>query len=204
MLVEIHKDNPDQRIIDDIVKVLNDGGVIIYPTDTVYSFGCSLMHKRGIEKMARLKGIKTKKAKFSLICYDLSTLSEHTKYIDRSTYKILNKNLPGPFTFILPASSKIPKLFESNKKTVGIRIPDSEIARAIVKTLGNPLVTTSLHDEDDIIDYTTDPYEINDVWGKRVDMIIDGGYGKNEPSTVVDLSEGEVEIVRQGVGELLY
>src|SRR5690606_26322000 len=141
------------------------------------------MHKKGIEKMARLKGIKTKKAKFSLICYDLSTLSEHTKYIDRPTYKILNKNLPGPFTFILPASNKIPKLFESNKKTVGIRIPDSEIARAIVKTLGNPLVTTSLHDEDDIIDYTTDPYEINDVWGRQVDMIIDGGYGKNEPST---------------------
>ena len=204
MIVEVHKENPDQRIIDDVVKILNDGGVIIYPTDTVYSFGCSLLSKRAIEKMAKLKGIKPKKANFSLICFDLSTLSEHTKYIDRPTYKILNKNLPGPFTFILQASNKIPKLFGTNKKTVGIRIPDSGVARAIVQTMGHPMVTTSLHDEDDIIDYTTDPYEINENWGHQVDMIIDGGYGKNEPSTVVNLSNGEVEVIREGIGELLY
>ena len=204
MLVELNAYNPDQRIIDDIVKILQNDGVIIYPTDTVYSFGCSLMSKKAIEKLAWLKNVKMNKANFSLICYDLSTLSEHTKYIDRPTYKILNKNLPGPFTFILPASNKIPKLFETNKKTVGIRIPDNEIARSIVKTLGNPLVTTSLHNEDEILDYNTDPYEIAEVWENKVDMIIDGGYGKNEPSTVVDLSEGEVDIVRQGIGELLY
>ena len=204
MLVEVHKENPDQRVIDDVVKILQQGGVIIYPTDTVYSFGCSLMNKRAIEKMARLKSLKLKKANFSLICFDLSTLSEHTKFIDRPTYKILNKNLPGPFTFILPASSKIPKLFDSNKKTVGIRIPDSEITKAIVSALGHPLVTTSLHDDDDIIEYSTDPYEINDKWGNQVDMIIDGGYGNIEASTVVDLSEGEVNILRQGIGELLY
>lgn len=204
MLVELNKNNPDQRIIDDAVDILNKGGIIIYPTDTVYAFGCSLLNKKAIEQLARLKDIKLKKANFSLICNDLSNISEHTKYIDRPTYKILNKNLPGPFTFILNASSKIPKLFETNRKTVGIRIPDSEIVRSIVRTLGHPLVTTSLHDDDEILDYITDPYEIAERWENRVDMIIDGGYGKNEPSTVVDLSQGEVEILRQGVGELHY
>ncbi|MBD3639140.1 MAG: threonylcarbamoyl-AMP synthase [Crocinitomicaceae bacterium] len=204
MLIEINPESPDQRKIDEIAEILNKGGVIIYPTDTVYSFGCSLMHKRAIEKLAKLKGLKLKKANFSLICYDLSTLSEHTRYIDRPTYKILNKNLPGPFTFILPASSKIPKLFDSNKKTVGIRIPDSNIARAIVNTLGHPLVTTSLHSDDEILEYTTDPYQIQQNWENQVDAIIDGGFGKIEPSTVVDLSEGDVEIIRQGIGELLY
>ncbi|MCB9222603.1 MAG: L-threonylcarbamoyladenylate synthase [Crocinitomicaceae bacterium] len=204
MVVEVQKNNPDNRRIAEIVDVLNKGGIIIYPTDTVYSFGCSLVHKRAIERLAKLKGIKLNKANFSLICYDLSTLSEHTKYIDRPTYKILNKNLPGPFTFILNASSKIPKLFDSNKKTVGIRIPDSDIAREIVKEMGNPLVTTSLHDDDEILEYSTDPYEIIERWENQVDLIVDGGYGKNEPSTVVDCSEGEPEIIRQGIGELLY
>jgi tRNA threonylcarbamoyl adenosine modification protein (Sua5/YciO/YrdC/YwlC family) len=204
VLIELQKDNPDSRKINQIVNVLKKGGVIIYPTDTVYSFGCSLMHKRAIEKLAKLKGLKLKKANFSLICYDLSTLSEHTKFIDRPTYKILNKNLPGPFTFILAASSKIPKLFDTNKKTVGIRIPDSDIAREIVQALGHPLVTTSLHDDDEILDYTTDPYLIQENWENDVDLIIDGGFGKNEPSTVVDCSQGDIEIVRQGIGELLY
>ncbi|UKN02477.1 threonylcarbamoyl-AMP synthase [Paracrocinitomix mangrovi] len=204
MIIEINEQNPDQRKIDQVVKILNKGGVIIYPTDTVYSFGCSIMHKRAIEKLAWLRGLKLKKANFSLICFDLSTLSEHVKFIDRPTYKVLNKNLPGPFTFILPASNKIPKLFDSNKKTVGIRIPDNNIAREIVRELGHPLVTTSLHDDDDIVEYTTDPYKIQERWESQVDAIVDGGFGKNEPSTVVDFSEGEVEIVRQGIGELIY
>lgn len=204
MFVEINPSNPDDRIIRDIVKILNKGGVIIYPTDTVYALGCSLMHKRAIENLAKLKGLKLKKANFALICYDLSTLSEYTNFIDRPTYKILNKNLPGPFTFILPASARIPKLFDSNKKTVGIRIPDSELLRRIVLELGHPIVTTSIHDEDEIIEYTTDPYAIQEKWEKRVDAIIDGGFGKNEPSTVVDCSDGDIEIVRQGIGELLY
>jgi tRNA threonylcarbamoyl adenosine modification protein (Sua5/YciO/YrdC/YwlC family) len=204
VVVEVQKENLDTRKITQIVDVLNKGGVIIYPTDTVYSFGCSLMHKRAIERMAKLKGLKLKKANFSLICYDLSTLSEHTKFIDRPTYKILNKNLPGPFTFILNASNRIPKLFDTNKKTVGIRIPDSDIAREIVREMGNPLVTTSLHDDDEILEYSTDPYEIADRWENQVDMIVDGGYGKNEPSTVVDCSDGDIEVIRQGIGELLY
>jgi tRNA threonylcarbamoyl adenosine modification protein (Sua5/YciO/YrdC/YwlC family) len=204
VVVEVQKENLDTRKITQIVDVLNKGGVIIYPTDTVYSFGCSLMHKRAIERMAKLKGLKLKKANFSLICYDLSTLSEHTKFIDRPTYKILNKNLPGPFTFILNASNRIPKLFDTNKKTVGIRIPDSDIAREIVREMGNPLVTTSLHDDDEILEYSTDPYEIADRWENQVDLIVDGGYGKNEPSTVVDCSDGDIEVIRQGIGELLY
>lgn len=204
MVVELNPSSPDDRIIQDIVKVLNKGGVIIYPTDTVYALGCSLHHKRAIENLAKLKGIKLKKANFALMCYDLSTLSEYTKYIDRPTYKILNKNLPGQFTFILPASSRIPKLFDSNKKTVGIRIPDSNIVRAIVKELGHPLVTTSIHDDDEILEYTTDPYAIQEKWDSQVDLIIDGGYGRNEPSTVVDCSDGDVEIIRQGIGELHY
>lgn len=204
MFVELNPINPDDRVIHDIVKVLNKGGVIIYPTDTVYALGCSLHHKRAIENLAKLKGLKLKKANFALICFDLSSLSEYTRYIDRPTYKILNKNLPGPFTFILPASTRIPKLFDSNKKTVGIRIPDSNIVRAIVKELGHPLVTTSIHDDDEIIEYTTDPFAIQEKWESQVDMVIDGGYGKNEPSTVVDCSEDDIEVIRQGIGELLY
>ena len=202
MVAIIHPNNPDKRKVKQIVDVLNKGGVIIYPTDTVYALGCSLQKKRAIEKLAQLKGLKLKKANFSIIFNDLSHLAEYTKPIDRSTYKILNKNLPGPFTFILKASNQIPKLFNTNKKTVGIRIPDNHIVKAIVQELQHPLVTTSLHSDDDILEYCTDPYLIKDEWENKVDAIIDGGYGKNEASTVVDLSDGEVEIIRQGIGIL--
>jgi tRNA threonylcarbamoyl adenosine modification protein (Sua5/YciO/YrdC/YwlC family) len=204
MLYIIHPDNPDSRKIRLVVDILNKGGIIIYPTDSVYSLGCSLQKKRAIEKLAQLKGIKLKKANFSIICSDLSHLADYTKPIDRSTYKLLNKNLPGPFTFILTASSQIPKLFDTNRKTIGIRIPDNNIVKAIIEELGHPLVTTSLHDEDDIIEYTTDPSLIEEKWEKLVDGIVDGGYGNNIASTVVDLSDGDVEIVRQGIGELEY
>lgn len=204
MLFIIHPDNPDQRKIRLVVDILNKGGVIIYPTDTVYSLGCSLHKKRAIEKLAQLKGIKLKKANFSVICSDLSHLADYTKPIDRSTYKLLNKNLPGPFTFILNASNQVPKLFDTNKKTIGIRIPDNNIVKAIIEELGHPLVTTSIHDEDDIIEYTTDPSLIEEKWDNLVDGIVDGGYGNNIASTVVDLSDGDVDIVRQGIGELEY
>ena len=203
MLYIIHPDNPDSRKIRLVVDILNKGGIIIYPTDSVYSLGCSLQKKRAIEKLAQLKGVKLKKANFSIICSDLSHLADYTKPIDRSTYKLLNKNLPGPFTFILTASSQIPKLFDTNRKTIGIRIPNNNIVKAIIEELGHPLVTTSLHDEDDIIEYTTDPSLIEEKWEKLVDGIVDGGYGNNIASTVVDLSDGDVEIVRQGIGELL-
>jgi tRNA threonylcarbamoyl adenosine modification protein (Sua5/YciO/YrdC/YwlC family) len=202
MLYIIHPDNPDSRKIQLVVDILNKGGVIIYPTDSVYSLGCSLHKKRAIEKLAQLKGIKLKKANFSIICSDLSHLAEYTKPIDRSAYKLLNKNLPGPFTFILKASSQIPKLFDTNRKSIGIRIPDNNIVKAIIEALGHPLVTTSIHDEDEIVEYTTDPSLIEEKWERLVDGIIDGGYGNNIASTVVDLSDDDVEIVRQGVGIL--
>jgi tRNA threonylcarbamoyl adenosine modification protein (Sua5/YciO/YrdC/YwlC family) len=204
MLYIIHPENPDSRKIQLVVDILNKGGIIIYPTDSVYSLGCSLHKKRAIEKLAQLKGLKLKKANFSIICSDLSHLAEYTKPIDRSTYKLLNKNLPGPFTFILKASSQIPKLFDTNRKSIGIRIPDNNIVKAIIEALGHPLVTTSIHDEDEIVEYTTDPSLIEEKWEKLVDGIVDGGYGNNIASTVVDLSEDDVEIVRQGVGILEY
>jgi tRNA threonylcarbamoyl adenosine modification protein (Sua5/YciO/YrdC/YwlC family) len=163
-----------------------------------------LQHKRAIEKLAKLKGIKLKHANFSIIFNDLSQLSEYAKHIDRPTYKILNKNLPGPFTFILEATSKIPKLFDTSKKTIGIRIPNNNIALNIVEQLGQPLVTTSIHDEDDIIEYSTDPNLIIGNWENKVDAVIDGGYGLNVPSTVVDLSGNDIDIIRQGIGELEY
>lgn len=202
MLYKIYPDSPDQRKIQQVVDILEKGGVIIYPTDTVYAFGCSLMNKRAIERLAKLKDAKMKHANFSVVFSDLSSLADYTKAIDRPTYKILNKNLPGPFTFILNASAQIPKLFETNKKTVGIRIPDNPIVHEIVTQLGNPLVTGSLHDEDAILEYSTDPDMIFEKWNNLVDAIIDGGFGKNEPSTVVDLTGDEPEIIRQGIGEL--
>lgn len=201
MILEIHPENPEGRKIDEVVKILDKGGIIIYPTDSVYSMGCSLLKKRSLEKLAWLKGLKLKKANFSIICHDMSHLAEYTKVPDRPTYKILNKNLPGPFTFILPASSQIPKLFESNKKTVGFRIPDHPIILDIVKALGHPIVTTSIHTEDEILEYETDPHQIAEKWENRVDLIIDGGFGQNRASTVVDLTNG-VDIIRQGIGEL--
>ena len=199
----IHPENPDEQKIQLVVDVLKKGGVMVYPTDTVYALGCSLEHKRAIEKLAKLKGIKLKKANFSIIFNDLSLLSDYARHIDRPTYKILNKNLPGPFTFILEATSRIPKLFDSKKKTIGIRIPDHNIVLEIVRRLGHPLVTTSIHDEDEIIEYSTDPEVIAGEWENRVDVMIDGGYGNNVPSTVVDLTDG-VNIIREGIGELNY
>ncbi|MGB1102249.1 MAG: L-threonylcarbamoyladenylate synthase [Crocinitomicaceae bacterium] len=199
----IHSENPDLQKIRLVVDVLRKGGIMVYPTDTVYALGCSLENKRAIEQLAKLKGIKLKKANFSIIFNDLSLLSDYAKHIDRPTYKILNKNLPGPFTFILEATSKIPKLFDTKKKTIGIRIPDNQIVLEIVKELGHPIVTTSIHDDDDILEYSTDPHIIAGNWADKVDVLVDGGYGMNEPSTVVDLTDG-VDIIRQGVGELIY
>lgn len=203
MLHIVHPENPDPKKVKLIAELVDRGGIIVYPTDTVYALGCSIQNKRGIEKLAWLKGIKLKKANFSIVFHDLSQLSEYAKHIDRPTYKILNKNLPGPFTFILEATTRIPKLFDSTKKTIGIRIPDTNLVREIVRYLGHPLVTTSIHDEDEIIEYSTDPNIIQGNWEDKVDAIVDGGYGNNVPSTVVDLSGGEVEIIRQGIGDLL-
>ena len=200
-LLKIYPENPNPRAIQKVCDVLRDGGVIIYPTDTVYSFGCDIRQPKAMEKVARLKGIKPRDANFSLIFYDLSQLSEFTRQVDTPTYKILRRSLPGPYTFILHASNAIPKLFQSNKKTVGIRIPDNNIPRAIVEELGNPVIATSVHDDDEIIDYTTDPEMIYEKYRKLVDIVIHGGVGDNSASTVIDLTSGEPELIREGKGD---
>ena len=202
MLIEIHPDNPEPRKITEVVNCLRKGGVIIYPTDTIYSIGCDLRNKKAIEKVARLKGVRLRKAQFSLICYDLSSIGDYTKQFDRSVFKAMNKALPGPYTFILNAGNKVPKLFETNKKEVGIRIPDNNIAKQVVHELGNPIIATSVHDDDEILEYTTDPSLIHEKYENMVDLVIDGGYGKNNPSTIVDCTDGEINVIREGIGSI--
>ena len=200
-LIKLYNENPNPKQIDQVVEVLREGGVIIYPTDTVYGVGCDITQTHAMEKVARLKGINLEKANLSFICYDLSNLSDYTRQIDTPTYKILRRALPGPFTFILNGNNNLPKSFKK-KKTVGIRIPDNNIIREIVKKLGNPIVSTSIYDEDELLEYTTDPELIYEKWKDLVDVVIDGGYGGNIPSTVVDLTKEEVEVVREGKGDV--
>ena len=204
MLIQIHPDDPSPRQIEKVVEVLRNGGIIIYPTDTVYGLGCDIFHARAVEKIARIKGVKIEKANFSFICHDLSHLSNYARNISNPVFKIMKHYLPGPFTFILEASGNVPKVFKNKKKTVGIRIPDHKIPMEIVKMLGNPLLTTSIHDYDKVIDYTTDPELIHDNLGHLVDMIIDGGFGNNVPSTVVNCTVEPPEIMRQGLGIFDY
>lgn len=200
-LLKIYPENPNPKAVKQVVEVLRRGGLIIYPTDTVYGLGCDITNHKALERIAQIKGVKLEKANFSFICHDLSNLSDYVKQIDTSTFKILKRALPGPYTFILPGAKTLPTSFKK-KKTVGIRIPDNPIALEIVKALGNPIVSTSIHDEDEILEYTTDPELILEKWDKLVDMVIDGGYGGNEASTIVDLSEEEPLVVREGKGSL--
>ena len=204
MLIQIHPDDPSPRQIEKVVEVLRNGGIIIYPTDTVYGLGCDIFHARAVEKIARIKGVKIEKANFSFICHDLSHLSNYARNISNPVFKIMKHYLPGPFTFILEASGNVPKVFKNKKKTVGIRIPDHKIPLEIVRMLGNPLLTTSIHDYDKVIDYTTDPELIHDNLGHLVDMVIDGGFGNNVPSTVVNCTVEPPEIMRQGLGIFDY
>ncbi|WP_353104179.1 L-threonylcarbamoyladenylate synthase [Myroides odoratus] len=199
--VKIYPENPSEKEINKVVEVLRNGGLIIYPTDTVYGLGCDITNTKALERIARLKGIKLEKANFSFVCHDLSNISDYIKQIDTSTFKILKKALPGPYTFILPGNNNLPKEFRK-KKTVGIRVPDNNIAREIVRKLGNPIVSTSIYDEDEILEYTTDPELILEKWDNKVDLIIDGGYGDNQASTVIDLSGFEPEIIREGKGSI--
>ena len=198
---KLYEENPNPRQIAKICDVLRKGGLIIYPTDTVYGLGCDITNTKALQRIARIKGIKLEKANWSFVCADLSNLSDFVKQIDNSTFKILKRSLPGPYTFILPGNNNLPKDFK-RKKTVGIRVPDNVIARTIVEELGNPIVSTSIRDEDDILEYTTDPELIYEKWQNLVDIVIDGGYGDNVASTVIDLSEGEPIIVREGKGSL--
>jgi tRNA threonylcarbamoyl adenosine modification protein (Sua5/YciO/YrdC/YwlC family) len=183
------------------VEILRKGGLVIYPTDTVYGLGCDITNSRALERLARIKGVKPDKANWSFICADLSNLSDYARQIDTPTFKILKRALPGPYTFILPGSNQLPKDFKK-RKTVGIRVPDNRIAQALVMGLGHPIVSTSIHDDDDVLEYTTDPELIYEKWNKLVDVVIDGGYGDNVASTVIDLSGPEPEVIRQGKGDL--
>ena len=199
--IKIYEDNPNPKEIKEVVKVLKKGGLIIYPTDTVYGLGCDITNVKALEKIARIKGVKLEKANFSFICHDLSNLSDYVKQIDTATFKILKRALPGPYTFILPGAKTLPSVFKK-KKTVGIRVPANNIALEIVKELGNPIISTSIRDDDEVIEYTTDPELILEKWDNLVDLVIDGGYGDNVASTIIDLSEDEPVIIREGKGSL--
>ncbi|KQC29010.1 L-threonylcarbamoyladenylate synthase [Flagellimonas eckloniae] len=199
--IKIFEENPNPKQVEKVGNVLRKGGLIIYPTDTVYGLGCDISNSKALERIARIKGIKLAKANWSFVCADLSNLSDYVRQLDSATFKILKRSLPGPYTFILPGNNNLPKDFKK-KKTVGIRVPDNEIVKALVTELGNPIVSTSIRDEDDILEYTTDPELIYEKWRNLVDVVIDGGYGGNIASTVVDLSSEPPEIVREGKGEL--
>ena len=200
--IKLYKENPEPRLISEVVKVLRDGGVIIYPTDTVYGMGCDIFNTKAVERVKRLKGITGRRVDFSFICYDLSHIAEYTKSLPTPTFKLMKKALPGPFTFILNSSNKVPKILNTSKKTVGIRVPDNNIPREIVKELGNPIITTSIRDEDDVIEYSTDPELIREKYQGQVDMIIDGGYGEVTASTVIDYTGEEPLVIREGLGDI--
>jgi tRNA threonylcarbamoyl adenosine modification protein (Sua5/YciO/YrdC/YwlC family) len=199
--LKIYEDKPSEAAIKKVVEVIKNGGLVIYPTDTVYGLGCDITNSRAMEKLAKIKGVKLEKANFSFVCSSLSNISDYVKQIDTATFKILKRALPGAYTFILPGNNDLPKDFRK-KKTVGIRVPDNRIAIQIVEMLGNPIVSTSIHDEDEVIEYSTDPELIFEKWQNQVDLVIDGGYGENIASTIIDLTGHEPIIVREGKGDV--
>ncbi len=201
MLIKIYPENPNPRELEKVVEVLQNGGIIIYPTDTLYGIGCDALNVRAVERICEIKGINPLKSNLSIICSDMSDVSEYAR-VSTPIFKLMRRNLPGPFTFILPTTSELPRIYK-NRKTVGIRIPDNNISREIVKLLGNPIMTTSIHDESDEIEYTTDPELIHEKWGETVDIVVDGGFGGAVGSTVIDCSEEVPEIIRHGAGELV-
>ncbi len=204
MLIKIYPENPNQREVQKAVDILRNGGVVIFPTDTVYGMGCDINKPKAVNRVARIRGIDLEKAHFSFLFYDLSHIADYTSNLANDVFKLMKRNFPGPFTFVVEANNKVPRIFKARKKTIGIRVPDNEIIRTIIKELGNPILTSSIHDEDEIIEYTTDPELIHEKYEHLVDAVIDGGYGDNEPSTVVDCTTDEFVILRQGKGALLY
>ncbi|MFV0506731.1 MAG: L-threonylcarbamoyladenylate synthase [Bacteroidales bacterium] len=202
MLIRLYNDNPNEREIRHIAQKLREGAVIIYPTDTIYGIGCDITQSKAVERVARLKGISVAKSNLSFICSDLSHLSTYTKPISNDVFKLMKRCLPGPYTFILEANGNVPKYFKGKKKTVGIRVPDNNILRRLVEELGNPILSTSVKDEDEVVEYTTDPELIHEKFDGLVDLVIDGGYGDNQPSTVINCSSGMPELVREGKGKI--
>lgn len=202
MLLRIHPENPSHRQITTVVECLKDGGVIIFPTDTIYALGCDIYKTKALDRVAQIKGIRIEKANFSFLCSDLSQLSDFTKPINNEVFKLMKRTLPGPYTYILNANNNVPRLFQSKKKTLGIRVPDNNIVSEIIRQLGNPITSSSIHDEDEIIEYTTDPELIYEKYEKLVDIVIDGGYGDNEASTIIDCTGDEIVVVREGKGKL--
>lgn len=200
-IIKLYEEKTDQKQLNRIAKAMRDGALVIYPTDTVYGLGCDITHKGAIEKIALIKGVKSDKANFSFICEDLSNLSDYTAQIDSATFKLLKRNLPGPYTFILPGNNNLPGIFKK-KKTVGIRVPANNIAVGLVKALGNPIISTSIKDDDEILEYTTDPSLIAEKWDKLVDFVIDAGAGGNIGSTVIDLTTPEPTLIREGKGSI--
>jgi tRNA threonylcarbamoyl adenosine modification protein (Sua5/YciO/YrdC/YwlC family) len=200
--IKLYEENPDPRRISQIVDILRDGGVVIYPTDTVYGMGCDITSQKAIDRICKIKGINPKKHNFSMICADLSNIAEFTRIITKPVFKLMKKAFPGPFTFILDASNQVPKILHSKKKTIGIRIPNHSIPLLLVKELGNPILTTSINDEDEVVEYSTDPELIFEKYENLVDAVIDGGYGQNIASTILDCTGNEIEILRQGLGKL--
>jgi tRNA threonylcarbamoyl adenosine modification protein (Sua5/YciO/YrdC/YwlC family) len=199
--IKIYEENPNPKDVKKVVDIINKGGLVIFPSDTVYALGCDIKNTRALERVAKLKGVKLEKANFSFVCKDLSNLSDYVRQISSATFKILKRALPGPYTFILPGNNNLPNVFKK-KKEVGIRVPANSIVQAIVHELGNPIISTSIYDEDEVIEYTTDPELIYEKWGHLVDVVVDGGYGDNVPSTVIDLTGEEPILIREGKGSL--
>lgn len=202
MLLKIYPENPNPKAINTVVECLNDGGVVIYPTDTIYGIGCDIFRQKSIERILSIVGKKDKKNALTFICHDLSNLSDYTKPIDNSVFKVMKRVFPGPYTFILEANNSVPKLLQSNKKTIGVRVPDNNIIREVVLQLGHPILSTSVKDDDEIVEYTTDPELIYERYGDMVDIVIDGGFGDNVPSTILDCTGGDIEVVREGKGDI--
>lgn len=202
MIVRLYEENPNEKQVQQVVDCLKNGGVVIFPTDTIYAIGCDIYQRKAFEKIARIKNVKPEKANFSFIFNDLSHLSEYCKHINNSVFKIMRKSLPGPFTFILEAGNKIPKIMQTKKRTIGIRVPDNNITKTIIEKLGNPMISTSIHDDDEIVEYTTDPELIYEKYESQIDMMVNGGPGQNVASTVIDCTNEEPEILREGLGEI--
>jgi tRNA threonylcarbamoyl adenosine modification protein (Sua5/YciO/YrdC/YwlC family) len=202
MLLEVYPDSINQRHIQKVVDYLKNGGIVIIPTDTVYAFSCDIYSSKAIERISKIKNIKLAQANFSFACYDLSDIATYTKPFSREVFRIMKHHLPGPFTFILNASSEVPTIFRSNKKTIGIRVPDNNITREIVKELGNPIMVSSVRDEDEIKEYYSDASEIESDFSDKVDIIVDGGYSDIHPSTVIDCTSDTPVVIREGKGKL--